>query len=110
MTDSENHVQWSIEWTYSPADFLGEPQQIRQGQCELSISDGRVVVKVDPACGDPHPTLRDQLDVELRNRFIGAQLVSNKPFELSRPSVYGNKPGGGRIINAEARVGGTSSV
>lgn len=101
MTDNEERVRWFIEWIYSPADFFEEPLQIRHEHCELTIQDGKIVAKVDLGYGDPRPTLRDQLHAELNNRFIGAQLISAKPFKLSLASIYNEKPNGGRNIFVE---------
>jgi hypothetical protein len=96
MTDNEDQVRWFIEWRYSPADFFEEPLRIRHEHCELTIQEGRITARLDPGCGDPRPTLRDQLHGELNNRFIGAQLISAKPFKLSPASIYNQKPSGGR--------------
>jgi hypothetical protein len=96
LRPNENQVRWFIEWTYSPTDFFEEPLQIRHEHCELTIREGKIVAKVDPGYGDPRPTLRGQLDAELNNRFIGAQLVSAKPFKLSPASIHNQKPSGGR--------------
>lgn len=111
MTGDAGQLKWFIEWTYSPAGFFEEPIQIAHEHCELSIRTGKIIAKIDPAYGDPRPTLQDQLHAELINRFVGTQLVSAKPFKLSPASIYNEKPGGGRnvFITVESIVA-TASV
>jgi hypothetical protein len=94
-------VQWLIEWTYTPTGFFEEPLQVQHEHYELTIKEGKAIAKINPACGDPRPTLRDQLDAELNSRFIGAQLVSGKPFKVSLSSIHNEKPGGGKNIFVE---------
>lgn len=101
MPDSRGQVQWFIEWTYSPTDFIEQPRLIRHTHSDLTIEKGKVTAKIDLASGDPRPTHRSELDIYLNNLFIGVQLQSHKRFELSPSSVYCERPGGGRDIFVE---------
>jgi len=75
---------WVVEWTYSPADYFEEPMEISNEDYNLIIKDGKVEART--SC-DQRPQLCDQLSMELEFRFQGIQLVSNKPYELSKPSI-----------------------
>jgi len=101
MADNKDHLQWFIEWTYSPTDFFEEPRHIQQEHCELTIKEGKVEAKIDPEYGDPRPALREELDAKLTSLFMGAQLVVAKPFKLSLTSTYHERPGGGKDIFVE---------
>jgi hypothetical protein len=101
MANDRDDLRWSIEWTYSPTDFFEETQRIREEHCELSIGDGKIIATIDCAYGDPRPTLQVQLEAELENWFLGAQLVTHKPFKLSRATICHHKPSGGRDIFVE---------
>jgi hypothetical protein len=101
MTDENDQVQWFIEWTYSPANFFDEPLQIRHEHCDLTIEHGKITAKVDLGYGDPRPSLCDELHAELNSRFMGVQLLSPKPFTLSRASIRNQHPSGGQNFFVE---------
>ncbi|MBN1509100.1 MAG: hypothetical protein JW955_19800 [Sedimentisphaerales bacterium] len=96
MTHENDQVQWFIEWIYSPANFFDEPVQIRHEHCDLTIEHGKITAKVDLGYGDPRPSLCDELHAELSSRFMGVQLLSPKPFTLSRASIRNQHPSGGQ--------------
>jgi len=86
---------WMVEWTYSPVDYFEEPVQISNKDYDLTIRDGKVEAKISH---DPRPELSDQLDTELRFRFQGIQLISQKPYKLSGPTVSCRHAEGKRTI------------
>jgi len=100
---------WLIEWTYSPNDFFEEELAFSTKQYRLSACEGKVRALLRQ---DPRPDLCKQLDAELRARFKGVQLVSQKPYDLSRPYVTHCKPDGSRsiFVNVESLVVAVASI
>jgi len=100
---------WLIEWTYSPNDFFEDGLAFSTEQYRLIGCEGKVRVFLRQ---DPRPNLCNQLDAKLRARFRGEQLVSHKPYDLSRPCVTHCKPDGSRSIflNIESVVAVASTT
>jgi len=109
--NNENSTIWIVEWTYSPPDYFEKRFRIDNEQYELTIQNGKVEAIINAEHGDPRPELRDQLTTYLRFMFIGIQLISHKPYELSRSSVYCSHPDGKRVIFLEPEpIVATTSV
>ena len=91
-----------LEWNYSPKDFFEKKTKIDTNQYEMVIDNGKITVTIDGEIYDDNPSIREQLNNFLEDRFLGAQLVNRKPYELSKSSLCRNYPDGKK--NYEASV------
>ena len=98
-----NGDKWIVEWIYSPADYFERPVEISSENYNLTINDGKVKATTSQ---DPRPYLYEQLEVELEYRLQGAQLVSKKPYKLSKHSIDCIHSNGNRTLFIE----GTSEI
>jgi len=109
--NNEYRKLWIVEWTYSPPDYLEQSVRIVNEHYELTIQNGKAEAIINAEHGDPRPLLRNQLNTDLSFMFIGIQLLSHQPYELSRPSVYCRHPDGKRDIFGEPEpIVATTSV
>ena len=86
MDDKENIVV--LEWRFSPPDYFEEPIQIKRDDYVMTISSGMVEERIKPETYDKDQSMRDRLHSSLNDRFLGGQLFSHKPYELSKASMY----------------------
>lgn len=107
---NEDRLLWVVEWTYSPSDYFEQRVRIVNEHYELTIQNGKAEARINAEHGDPRPELRDQLNTDLNLMFIGIQLLSHQPYELSRPSVYCRHPDGKRDVFAEVHFVATGSL
>ncbi len=87
-----------LEWTYSPKNFFEEKIEFRAEQYELVLDDGKASVTMDADVYDCNPIIREQLDQQLEDRFLGAQLINRQPFELSKSVLCRIHPDGRKDI------------
>lgn len=90
-----------LEWQFSPADYFEEPITIARDDCTMVIGDGKVEARIAPAVFDANPSMRGVLHEELNDRFLAVQLLSHRPYELSKSSVARLHPDGRRDISVE---------
>lgn len=84
MSDSEIYL---LEWTFSPADYFKEAVEFSCDLCTIRVDNGKAEVRILPAKYPADHSARYLLHAELDARFMGAQVLSHKPYSLSKPSV-----------------------
>jgi hypothetical protein len=87
-----------LEWTYSPPDYFEETIQINRDEYEMTIENGKVIAKVGEVIYESNTELRNQLHEALNDRFLGVQVLTHKPYELSKASVIKIHPDGHRDL------------
>jgi hypothetical protein len=87
-----------LEWKFSPPDYFEEPINIKRDDYEMTIANGTVEARIRPEIYDRDKSMRDRLHSTLDNRFLGVQLLSHKPYELSKASMYRLHPDGRKDI------------
>ena len=87
-----------LEWKFSPPDYFEEPIHIKRDDYIMTISNGTVEARIRPEIYDKDQSMRDRLYSSLNDRFLGVQLFSHKPYELSKASMYRLHPDGRKDI------------
>ena len=87
-----------LEWSYTPPDYFEQPLHIVRDRYEIIIDSGKVEARINPEYYDKDHNLREELHDALIDRFLGVQILSHKPFELSKSSMYRLHPNGGRDV------------
>ncbi len=77
-----------VEWKYDPRNYFEENIIIKNDNYEIKIDDGLVSAKIDPDFFNSSKDLIDTLQIYVESRFLAVQLMTHKPFELSKPSRY----------------------
>ncbi|VAW37952.1 hypothetical protein MNBD_CHLOROFLEXI01-2809 [hydrothermal vent metagenome] len=86
-----------FEWTYTPADYFEAPIHIKQDTYEMTIKDGKVEARLKHTnCEESQ--IRQELHKSLNSRFLGVQILTHKPFELSNISTYHMHPDGSKDV------------
>jgi len=83
-----------LEWSFFPADYFEEPMLIERSNYVMTIENGKVQARIDPATYDEDHKVRDELHNALNYRFLGVQLLTQKRYELSKASMYLLHPDG----------------
>ena len=87
-----------LEWIFSPANYFEELIHIQRDNYEMWIEPGKVEARVaEEFCAD-HREMREKLHTALNDRFLGVQLVTYKPYQLSQPSMYKLNPDGRKDV------------
>ena len=76
-----------LDWTFTPPDYFEEPISIVKDKYEMTIENGKVEARIEAKYFDGEPDLRMKFHESLYSRFLGAQILNKKPFELSKPSM-----------------------
>src|SRR3989304_8109747 len=92
MDDMEDVVV--LEWKFPPPDHFEEPIHIKCDDYIMTIASGTVEARIRPEIYDKDQSMRDRLHTTLKDRFLGVQLVSHKPYDLSKASMYRLHPDG----------------
>jgi len=87
-----------LEWKFSPPDYFEEPIHVKRDHYVMTISNGTVEARIKPELYDKDQSMRDRLHSSLNDRFLGVQLLSHKPYELSKASMYRLHPDGRKDI------------
>lgn len=90
-----------LEWQFSPPDYFEERITISRKDYVMVIDSGHVKATIASAVYDADPSMRTSLHEALNDRMHGVQLLSHRPFELSKPTVIRLHPGGRRDISVE---------
>lgn len=78
-----------LEWTFMPADYFEEPIQIVRDQYEMTIDNGKVEARIKPEYYDPTPKkCVMKLHDALSDRFLSAQFLTRRPYELIRGAMH----------------------
>ncbi len=87
-----------LEWTFAPPDYFEEVIHIERENYTMVINAGKVEARIDPMAYDKEHNMRDELHQVLNDRFLGVQLLTHKPYELSKSSMHRLHPDGHREI------------
>lgn len=90
-----------LDWTFSPPDYFEEPFEISRDGYSITIANGKVQAKIDSGVYDADPSLRQNLDEGLKDRFLGVQLLSHRSYELSKSTMTRLHPEGRKDIFLE---------
>ena len=95
-----------LEWTYTPENYFESHVEITRDHYVLAIGDGKAEAKIDDTTFDADPEYRQKLHDALDARFLGAQLLSHKAYELSKPRMTRVDAAGRRhiFLHAEPAV------
>jgi len=101
-----------LEWIFTPPDYFEEPIHIDRDNYEMIIENGKVEARIEAQYYDSESDLRMKFHESLISRFLGAQILNRKLFELSKPSMSRIHPDGRKnqyifpeSIKATATVG-----
>jgi hypothetical protein len=83
-----------IEWTYKPSDYFEESWSFEIGEAHVEIADGYAVAVVPAALYDQNEGIRDEISEHIKHRFLGAQIMNHRRFNLSHASVRRPDPQG----------------
>lgn len=87
-----------LEWTFTPADYFEDEIRIVRSDYEMVINNGKVVARINPEAYGRDHQMRDSLHDALNDRFLGVQLVTHKPFDLSKASMCRILPDGRKDV------------
>lgn len=87
-----------FEWSYTPIHYFESQICIKHAAYEMTIKDGIVKARLKNISREDELQMRQELHESLKNRFLGVQLVTHKPFELSTPSTYHLHPDGRKDV------------
>jgi hypothetical protein len=90
-----------LEWKFSPTDYFEEAIEISRQDYKMTIADGQVQAKIDSVIFEADPEMRQRLHDSLNDRFLGVQLFTHRPYELSRSTKTRIHPDGHRDIFIE---------
>lgn len=94
-----------FEWSYSPPDYFEEPLEVVRDEYIMSISPGHVEARVDSRVYVAHPRIRDEIHASLNDRFLGVQLLTFLPYELSDSQRTRLHPNGRKDAFIEPKTG-----
>jgi hypothetical protein len=90
-----------LEWAFSPRDYFAEVVEILAQDYTMTIRDGQAHAKIDSAIYQANPDMRQRSHNALNSRFLAAQLLGHRPYELSRSTMILEHPEGRRDIFIE---------
>ena len=94
-----------FDWTYSPPDYFEEPFEVVRDNYIMMISPGRVEARVASNTYAANPAIRNEMHASLNDRFLGAQLITFRPYELSDSRRTRVHPDGRRDVFIETKAG-----
>jgi len=74
-----------VEWNYTPKNYFEEEIKI-ETYGEIVFNEGSVKAYINPNDYDVDNHIKAALHKEIDAFFLGAQLINNKPYILSKPS------------------------
>lgn len=90
-----------LEWDFSPSNYFEEPIEISRQNYMMTIDAGKATATIDYVVFNENPTLREEIQESLNNRFLGVQLFSHLPYELSKSKMIHVDADGGKHIFLE---------
>jgi len=84
--DRHKRLAVVLTWKFSPRGYFARTARAVRGEYTIEIADGRVQVWIDASLYDLYPSLRQELYDAVNDWFLGAQLVSQRPYALSEPA------------------------
>ena len=92
-----------LEWNFTPPDYFEEAIEILRRDYAMNIADGKVEAKIASSIFDLNPSIRRTLHDSLNDRFLGVQLLTHCPYELSMSTITRVHPDGRRDISMEPK-------
>jgi hypothetical protein len=86
----------TLEWHYTPADFLGAPFSLEAEGSKLKADNGKVTAHV-PDCESDNSVFQ-RIHDKLNSLFLAAQLFDSNPFALSDFTIVRTSEAGIREI------------
>ena len=83
-----------LEWTYSPTDFFEGVIQADEYNYQMKFEAGSVKVRISSDIYDATPGMREALHGTVDCRFLSNQLLTPKPYSLSKSSESRLRPDG----------------
>lgn len=90
-----------LEWNFTPPNYFEEAIEILRHDYAINIADGKVEAKIESSIFDSSPSIRRTLHDSLNDRFLGVQLLTHRPYELSKSTITRVHPDGRRDISIE---------
>lgn len=87
-----------LEWSFSPPEYFETEIRLERDNYEMVIGHGKVEAKISPSIYESNPNMRNELHEALNGRFLGVQLLTHKPYELSDSSMYRLHPDGRKDV------------
>jgi hypothetical protein len=92
----------TVEWLYTPPDFFEEVFEHNGINYALQIQNGRAVATLSDVAIAEVKNLSRVIRDELEQIFLAAQLVTRRPYELSRNSARRTSSDGGVELSFSA--------
>jgi len=90
-----------LEWKFTPPDYFEEAIEILRHDYAMTIANGIVEAKIESEVYDSNPSIRQALQDSLNDRFLGVQLLTHLPYELSKSTITRVHPDGRRNTSIE---------
>lgn len=89
-----------LEWTYTPTDFFEEEDAgWSTDRYQISLTEGKALASFEPEVFQSQPSLEQEIQNRLVNRFLANQLFVSRRFTLSaQPDVVTSGPNGERGV------------
>jgi hypothetical protein len=97
----------TLEWSYTPADFFEAPVDYAAPNYTVHIENGRVVATF---ATDQPDSVFPGVHNGLEARFLGAQPMRNKPFQLSGYKTRRTRSDGSAVVSVSAGITGHAQV
>lgn len=101
MNSPAGETEVLLEWSYSPREFFESPIEISRADYIVDIAAGSISAKLPASTFDANSQVKQKLHDSLFDRMRGIQLLTRKPFQLSKPRVTRIEPDGRRHIYME---------
>ena len=85
----------TLEWSYTPGDFFELPVDYNAPNYTVHVENGRAIATF---VTDQLDSTLPEVHKQLAARFLGAQMVQNRPFQLSNYSIARTRPDGTAVI------------
>ena len=87
-----------IEWTYKPEDYFEDEIEKDRGTFKLRIVNGKVTATFSALIYDGKKIVLEDIHTEVEAFFMGVQVVSHRPFNLSKYTMYRQHPDGRKDV------------
>jgi len=87
-----------IEWTFTPENYFEDGIKEDRGTFELEILNGRVSATLSASIYNGNNKVLDDIHNEVKALFMGVQVVSHRPFNLSKYTLYRQYPDGRKDV------------
>lgn len=87
-----------IEWQYTPPNFFEEPTTLPVDGYMISVENGLATVEIPVEEFDKDSSIYKGFDKQLRDNFLGAQVVSRQRYTLSSPTISRYDQNGSKAV------------